>query len=49
MSSRQTKEMSTNKSIHKVIKLSRQYPKTAQNMTLLKLYLEKNGKQERKS
>ena len=32
-----------NKSVTKVIKLSRQYPKTAQNATLLKQYLEKNG------
>lgn len=36
-----------NKITVKTIKLSREYPKTAENAKLLKQYLEKNGRQER--
>ena len=32
-----------NKTIKKPVKLSREYPKTAQNVKLLQIYLSKNG------
>lgn len=48
MSTPANQKVLANKSIGSVIKLSREYPKTAQNANLLKQYLEKNGrKQER--
>lgn len=48
MSTQTNQKVLANKSINKTVKLSREYPKTAQNANLLKLYLEKHGK-ERKS
>jgi hypothetical protein len=36
-----------NKTIVKIVKLSREYPKTAENAKLLKQYLQKNGREER--
>jgi hypothetical protein len=36
-----------NKTIIKVVKLSIEYPKTAENAKLLKQYLQKNGRSER--
>lgn len=32
-----------NKTIKKTVKLSREYPKTTQNVKLLQIYLNKNG------
>jgi hypothetical protein len=32
-----------NKTIKKAVKLSREYPKTTQNVKLLQIYLSKNG------
>jgi hypothetical protein len=49
MSTQANQKVLANKSIVTVVKLSREYPKTAQNANLLKLYLEKHGRQERKS
>jgi len=48
MNTQANQKVLANKSIGKPVKLSREYPKTAQNANLLKLYLEKHGK-ERKS
>jgi hypothetical protein len=33
-----------NKTTKKTVKLSREYPKTTQNIKLLQIYLQKNGK-----
>lgn len=43
MSTQANQKVLANKSIGKVVKLSREYPKTTQNAKLLKLYLEKHG------
>jgi hypothetical protein len=47
MSTPANQKVLANNSIGSVIKLSREYPKTAQNAKLLKQYLEKNGRKER--
>jgi hypothetical protein len=49
MSSRANKKVLDNKSIGKVVKLSREYPRTAQNAKLLKQYLDQHGRTQKKT
>ena len=49
MSSRANKKVLDNKSIGKVVKLSREYPRTTENAKLLKQYLDQHGREREKT